>query len=63
MSATLLALFGLLENAPTVAADSVALYSTVAHGEGGLAKVQAAVAALSKLVDDAVSGAVPQKTA
>lgn len=63
MNPTILALFGLLEHAPAIEADSVSLYSTIAHGEGGLGKVQAALLGFTKLVEDAISGAVPQTPA
>lgn len=64
MNPTLLALFSLLnpEHLAELAADGVAAYATVAHGEGGPQKVLSTVQALGKLLEDAVSGAVPQQT-
>ncbi len=38
---------------PSLSSDTMALYSTIAHGEGGLAKVGAAFASLAKLAADA----------
>lgn len=51
---------GLLTHADSLEADAVDLYATIAHGEGGLAKVQSAVSKLGKLIGDAASGVVPQ---
>ena len=64
MNPALLALFSLLnpEHLAQLTADSVGVYATVAHGDGGLAKVLSAVQGLGKLLEDAVSGAVPQAT-
>ncbi|HEY1503726.1 MAG TPA: hypothetical protein VGF92_05465 [Stellaceae bacterium] len=56
MNASLLALLALLvENAPKITADAVKTYADIAHGEGGLGKVQTALADLSKTVSDAVA--------
>ena len=43
----------LVTHAPALTMDSVKLYSDVAHGEGGLGKVQNALSDLTKLVADA----------
>lgn len=64
MNPALLALFSLLnpEHLAQLTADGVGVYATVAHGEGGLGKVLSTVQQLGKLLEDAVSGAVPQQT-
>jgi hypothetical protein len=60
MNPILMALFGLLTHADTIEPDAINLYATLAHGEGGLGKVQAGLSALAKLVEDAVTGTTPQ---
>jgi hypothetical protein len=50
----IISLFELAVSAgPSLTADTMALYATIAHGEGGLAKVGAAFASLAKLASDA----------
>lgn len=62
MNPATLALFSLLnpEHIAQIAGDGVAAYATIAHGEGGVAKVLSAIAALGKLLEDAA--AMPQLT-
>lgn len=60
MNPIILALFGLLTHVDTLEADAIDIYSTIAHGEGGIDKVRAAVGKLGKLIEDAATGATPQ---
>ena len=56
----ILALMGLLVNhAPAMTAVGVKLWADVAHGEGGLQKVQKAARDFANLVDAAATGNTP----
>lgn len=64
MNPVLLALFSLLNPAhiEQLTADGLAEYATIAHGEGGLGKVAAAVAGLAKLLGDVAAGTAAPTT-
>lgn len=59
-SALIALLEDLVTKGPQLTTDTVKLYSDIAHGEGGLAKVQQAVSDLGQLLADAAG--VPAST-
>jgi len=49
----------LVQHAPAATPAAVKLYADIAHGEGGLGKVQKAVNDLAAVVNAAVTGEAP----
>lgn len=57
MNVFLTMFFGLVSHIGTLSADSAKLYATIAHGEGGPAKVAASLTQLAGLLSDTAGAA------